>query len=370
MLNRRAFLAALAAGSARRLWPAPASPAPGLIYAGTLSRKVLVLDEAQEKVVGEIPLQTGVPRGLRLSSDRQKIYVQTLLHSGIEVIDLGTRKLVNHFTLDEGNRRWWFRGFVSDPQDKVLYTVSHARVKQTDRFDIEKPSFLAIDIAQGKITRTVEYPKEESNAFLGGSLRVSPDGKYLYHFRDNVLVFDTTDFKLVEKIELSKPDYPGMENINLGPGDDPHDDPGMVTALFNSTDPIVHRRVFGIAKIDLTKRTFDFSPVGPSTTGMHILRLTPDRKTGYTFAFYDAHGNRRAEFWVFDMATKQIVKRVEYPGYPGFGFTLSGTGKEIYISGSYPFIDIYEAATLKLKKQLDVNTDLTTNLLVVPPRAG
>lgn len=370
MMNRRSFLAALAAGSTTRLWPAPAAPGPGLIYAGTLNHKVIVIDEAQEKVVDQIALETGVPRGLRLSSDKKRIYVQTPLHSGVEVIDLASHKLVNHFTLDEGNRRWWFRGFAPDPEDKFIYTVGHARVKLVDRFDIEKPKFLVIDIAQRKLAKTVDYPKDEANAFLGGNIRFSPDGKYLYHFRDNILIFNTADFKLEEKIELSKPQYPGMESINLGPGDDPHDEPGVVTALFNSTDPIVHRRVFGIAKVDLAKRTFDFTPVGPSTTGMHILRLTPDRKTGYTFAFYDNLGNRRAEFWVFDMTTNQIVKRVEYPGYPGFGFTLSSTGQDIYINGSYPFIDVYEAATLKQKKQLDVNTDLTTNLVVVPPRAA
>ncbi len=367
MIDRRTFLGLAAASLAGR---AKAQKIPTLLYVGSLNHKVLVIDEGQEKVVDQIPLQTGVPRGLTPSQDKKKLYVSTPLHSGIEVIDLASRKVTNQFTLDEGNRRYWFRGFTPDPQDRVLYTVLHARVKQIDRFEIEKPKFAVIDLAQQKIAKTFDFPKEEETRFHFGSLRVSPDGKYLYQFRENLLIFDTTDFKLVEKIELSKPQYPGMETINLGPGDDPHDEPGMVTALFNSTDPIVHHRIFGIAKVDLARRTFDFTPVGPSTTGMQVLRVTPDHKTGYTFAFYDRLGNTRIEFWVFDMESRKLVKRVEYPGSPGFRFTLSGDGKDIYLSGSYPIVEIWDAATFKLKKTIDVNTDLTTGMVVVPARAG
>src|SRR5712692_1472880 len=365
MMRRREFLPLLAAGLAP---PRPARPAGAatLLYAGALNKKVLVLDESQEKVVDQIPLQTGVPRGIKLSHDKKKLYVTTPLHGGIEIIDLASRKITNHFQLDEGNRRVWFRGIEPDPQDRLIYAIVGARIKQNAAYEIEKPKIAIIDPAQQKIVRSVEYPKEEATAFLGGGLRVSPDGKYLYHFERNILIFDTTDFKVVEKIELSKPPFPWMDTLNVYPGDDPHDEPGMVTALFNSADPIVRRRVFGIAKIDLAKRTFDFTPVGPSTTGMAGLRLSPDRKTGYTFAFYDSLGNARAEFWVFDMATRKIARRAEYPGSVGFRFALSGSGKEIYVHGSVPFIDIYDTATFKLKKTLDVNADLTTGMVVVP----
>jgi len=341
-------------------------PAETLIYAGAFGKQIIVFDEAQEKIIGRVPLQTGIPRGLILSHDKKKLYVTTPLHTGIEVLDLATRKVVNHFTLDEGNRRIRIRGIAPDPKDSVLYAIIVVAEKKIDRFELEPPKFVVIDLAQKKIVKTVDYPKEEASAFLGGGLRVSPDGKYLYHFRDNVLIFDTTDFKLVEKIELSKPQYPGMETINLGFGDDPHDEPGMLTALFNSTDPVVHRRVFGIARFDLTRRTFDFTPVGPSTTGMAGLRLTPDRKTGYTVAFRDSLGNRRCEFWVFDMATRKLVKMVEFPGPINFRFTLSGDGRQIYIYGSAPAVEIYDAGTLQLKKTIDVNADLTTGLVVVP----
>ena len=59
-------------------------------------------------------------------------------------------------------------------------------------------------------------------------------------------------------------------------GDDPHDQPGMVTAVFNSTDPIIHNHVFGIAQVNLATRDVDFTPIGPQTTFMTGLKLSAD----------------------------------------------------------------------------------------------
>ena len=47
-----------------------------------------------------------------------------------------------------------------------------------------------------------------------------------------ILIFDTTDFKLVQKIELAKPaEFGEMETVSVTVGDDPYDKPGMVTRV-------------------------------------------------------------------------------------------------------------------------------------------
>ena len=359
-MRRRTFLSLLAASAAR---PAPAGGS--LFYAGALSKKLIVFDETQEKVVDQIPVETGVPRRLRLSYDRKKIYVSTPLKNGIEVVDMATHKVVNHFVLDEANRRVNFGGHAPDPQDRLLYGSVTISTKQTDRFEIEKPKLAVVDLAQQKIVKTAEAPMVDDRPAVNGAYRVSPDGKYLYLFGEDVRIFDIADLKLLDTIELSKPLYPGMASIGFGFREDPLEDPGTVTGLFNSTDPVVRRSIFGIARFDLNKRIFDFTPVGPSAGGMFGLQLTPDKKTGYTIASHGDLGNRRSEFWVFDMATRKVIKRVEFEAPPS-GFTLSGDGRSIYLHGSVPVIDVWDAATLKQRKTIDVNADLTTGLLVVP----
>ena len=91
---RFALLFSLAAFAARPQNP-PASTG-NLMYVGTLSKNILVVDEAQEKVVDQIPLHTGTPNGLTLSYDKKKIYVSTW-QDGIEVLDLASRKVTQHF---------------------------------------------------------------------------------------------------------------------------------------------------------------------------------------------------------------------------------------------------------------------------------
>lgn len=370
-IHRFCSVVAISALLALAQTPPPKAKLGAMIYVGALSKEILAIDEEQEKVVDRIPLQTGVPRNLVLSFDRKKIYVQTVKDSGIEVVDLAARKVINHFILNEGNRKLRIHGLAAEPQDRVLYAAFTAAVKQADRFELEKPKFAVIDLAQKKITKTVDFPKDDDSIFSAfGGYRVSPDGKFLYVFRENIHIYDTSDFKLVEKIELSKPldPYPWMQTVNLGPGDDPHDEPGVVTSVFNATDPIVRRSIFGIARVDLSRRSFDFTPVGPATTGMAGLRLTPDRKIGYTVAFLGSGGNRRTEFWVFDMPTRKLVNRVEFGGPINFRFTLAGSGRQLYIYGTSPFMEIYDAATLKLRKTIEVNADMTTGLIVVPSR--
>jgi hypothetical protein len=344
--------------------------AQALLYIGAWPKQILVIDEAQQKVVDHIQLETGTPRHIEISYDRKKLFATTWEHSGVEVIDLATRKVVNHFLLNQGNRKVHFFGFTSDPQDKVLYATINAAVKQVDRFEIEPTKFAVIDLAQQKITKTVDYPKEEEGIFgRFAGLRVSPDGKHLYQFRENVLIFDTTDFKLEEKIELAKPQFPGMERVGVWANNDPADDPGIMHTTFNATDPVVHRPTFGIARVDLARRNFDFTPIGPATFGMMGLAVTPDHKTGYTVAFiHDNPGNRRCEFWVFDLVARRLVKKVEFPARTRFDFAISSTGKQLFIFTAGPTIEIYDADTLQPQKTIELQADVTTDLVVVPAK--
>ncbi|MFN7930836.1 MAG: hypothetical protein U0Y68_23505 [Blastocatellia bacterium] len=348
---------------------APRASNGAMLYTGTWQRTILVIDEAQGKVVDQIQLNTGTPAGLSLSYDKKKIYVFTTTN-GIEVIDLATRKVINSFVLSEGERIVRLRGFAPDPTDQFLYTTINVAVKKIDRFEIEKPKFAIVDLAQKKITKTFDFPREFDSPFgFQANYRVSPDGKLLYVFKEDVLIFDLKDFKQIDKIELSKPPHPGVFPVQIGGGGDPNDDPSVINTVFNATDPVVRRRIFGLARLDLNTRKLDFTPIGPATTGMTGLQLSPDRKTGYTVAFNGSGATRRTEFWVFDLDARKLVKKQEFDSRSRFQFTLSGDGKQLYIHGAGPTIECYDAQTFKLQRVLTFDGDITTGLLVVKPRA-
>ncbi|MFN0121660.1 MAG: YncE family protein [Blastocatellia bacterium] len=348
--------------------PVPAQNKSGTLYVGTWQRTVLAIDEAQGKVVDQIQLNTGTPQSLSLSYDKKRLLVSTW-NNGIEVIDLATRKVINSFTLSEGERIVRMRGFAADPTDQFLYATINVAVKKIDRFEIEKPKFAVIDLAQKKITTPYDFPKEHDTPFgFMAGYRVSPDGKLLYVFKEDVLIFDLADFKQVDKIELSKPQHPGSFPVRISGGDEVNDQPGIVTSVFNATDSVVRRRIFGIARLDLNTRKLDFTAIGPATTGMTGLHLTPDRKTGYTVAFNGNGATRRTEFWVFDIDAHKLVNKHEFDSRSRFSFSLSSDGKQLYIHGAGPTIECYDAANFALKRIITLDGDMTTNLLVLRPR--
>src|SRR5215469_7419648 len=120
----------------------------GTLFLGAYPDSVLVVDEAKGQIVDRIHLTTGLPTSLRLSFDRKKIYVTTNDHSGMEVLDIATRKIISHFELNTPTKHYRFNGGTPDPQDKLFYTVTTEIEKQADRYEIDKPKYTVIDLAQ------------------------------------------------------------------------------------------------------------------------------------------------------------------------------------------------------------------------------
>src|SRR6266404_2053747 len=253
------------------------TPSGQLMYVGTLDKKLLVIDEAQEEVVGEIPLG-GIPRVTALSADKKKLHIfstQMLL----ETVDLESRKVITTFSLNDPRTRLRiqanapavlegggarFSGIAVDPAGRYLYTTMRNVVKELDQFRIDPPQFVAIDLQEKKIAKAWPFPKDINQGFgFNATYKVSADGKRLYVFQEDILVFDLDRFKQIDKIDLAQPPFPGASPYRLAASDDPFEAPDSVTSVFTAVDPIVHKGTMGVAHIDLTTRKVDYFPIGP-----------------------------------------------------------------------------------------------------------
>ena len=338
-----------------------------LIFFGTWPHNVIVFDSAAEKIVGNIDLKTDAPRALILSPDKKKLYASTLNDNSIVTIDIASSAVTSSFSLNSGNQIVRLIGLAPDPGGNYLYGLATFVTRQIDHYDVSPPKIVVIDLAAKKISRTGDLPKDEGPFGFRNSMKLSPDGKLLYIFRHNILVFDTSSFELVKKVDLAKPQAPGIENVSLGILDDPNELPGKVTSVFSSSDPYVHREVFGIGVIDLARLSFDFSPVGPMNAGnMMPLYLTPDRKTGYTVAINGDPGNRRCEFWAFDITTRKLIRKREFDGRTRFYFGVSADGSKLLIYGAGYEVDVYDAQTFEFRSNIAAPGDMTTNMVALP----
>jgi hypothetical protein len=342
--------------------------AKATLYLGTWPNQVLAIDESTYQIVKKIALKTDVPRNLVLTADRSKLIATTIKDTGIEIIDLTKGEVVDSWTLGNSSTRVSMAGLAVDPTGNLIYANITTSKKLIDRWDVGSPKLAAIDLTQHKIVKEVDIPAEDrprGGGYRGGNYRVSPDGKFLYQFEAVVNIYDTSTLKKVQTIELSKPLFPGMENITFAPEVDPNDDGNTLTGIFNTQDPVVHRRVFGIATFRLNERKFNFTPVGPAADGVSNIRFTPDHKKAYAVAISGTHGDRHCEFWGIDVPDNKLVKRQEFACRPRFSFSSSSTGDALFIYAAGFELEVYDAATMNLKKTINMDADITTQMVTV-----
>jgi DNA-binding beta-propeller fold protein YncE len=360
------------------------TPSSPLMYVGTLDKKLLILDENKEAVVGEIQLG-GIPRTLALSADKKKLHIVTTLML-LETVDLEAKKVISSFSLsdprsrvriqanapnilDAGNGAR-FSGIAVDPEGRYLYTTMRNVVKELDQYRIDPPQFVAIDLQEKKIAKAWPFPKDINQGFgFNATYKVSADGKRLYVFQEDILVFDLETFKLIDKIELAQPPFPGASPYRLAASDDPFEAPDSVTSVFTSVDAIVHKGTMGLAKIDLTTRKVDYFPIGPLLP-MQQFQLSPDRKFGYSvMPKISTGGNRESEWWVWDLQNHKVINKKNLDARPtGLRFAVSSDGKKLYFYGNAT-IEVFDAATLESKKVVYLNKDTTTTLITLPQQS-
>ena len=376
MIRARAWLAValgvggltLTVGGVGAQKPAPPLTLNGgdhLMYIGTYAGTIQVFDEANEAKIAEIKLQTGIPRALTLSQSRTKFYVLDALTEKVEIVDIPTRTTLSTFTLSEGNKRVRIRGMQVDPLERFLILLTRSATKQIDRYEISDIAMQFYDLSQKKITRTIPWPRGEEREFV--NIRFSPDGKLLYFFGEDVLILETTNFTEVDTWPLSRPIEPGLGRVNFGSVDDFNEDPGFFTGLFTTQDPIQNRRIMSIGRVNLVAKTIDLTPIGPAE-GVSFA-LTLDRKRAYGLVQGGGSATQpigRYEFWAFDVAQRKLLNRTPFDGRPRMALRVSSNGKLLYVYQAGATIDVYEAASYKKLRTIEMNADQTTTLYILP----
>ncbi|HKB12208.1 MAG TPA: hypothetical protein VKD69_16215 [Vicinamibacterales bacterium] len=376
MLKRIVVSAALLAAALALAGAAPVKliGGNGTLYIGGWPNRIFVIDEATEKVTGTIEVTTagppkgGPPRSMVLSKDRKRFYLTNSLEQ-IEVLDLATRKSIDHFSVSEGpNKRTYIRGMMPDPLDRFLIMVLKVVEKKIDRYEVGPPKMVVYDLKQHKITRTVPWPNGEERENM--NVMFSPDGKLLYFFADDVLIYETTEFKQVDTWELSRPIEEGFGRFDFGPRDTTYEEPGFYSGIFTVKDTVQNRDIMGVARVNLAAKSFDFWAIGPAMplpVGARPVSfsLAPDRKRAYGLLQEIGH----YEFWTFDLERHNLVK-TEFDGRPRMALRTSTNGKLLYVYQAGNTIDLYDASNYKYLRTITLDADETTDLITVPGEAG
>jgi hypothetical protein len=340
-----------------------AAGSEGTFYIGTYAGNIAIIDEATEKAIGQIPLKNGIPGALQPSDDRTRFYITDATQEKVEIVDRVKRESIDTFTLSQDRTKARIWSLQPDPHDKYLILQYRNYTLLNDRWDIGAMTLAQYDLASHKITRTIPWPKNQERD--GAGIIFSPDGKLMYMFGDDILIYETTNFTEVDKWDLSRPLEEGSGRVNLGGLDPFSDEPGFYTGLLTMNDPLQNRRIMGIGRVDLVKKKIDFHPVGPAQ-GLGFT-VTRDHKRAYGL-FRDIG---EYQFWTFDLETYRVINRTPFRGRPRMALRASSDGKTIYIYQAGNTIDLYDSTTFKLLRTITLDGDMTRLLLFPPPaRAG
>ena len=337
----------------------------GTIFLGGYSGHLTAIDEATEKVVTQIPLKTGPPFVVRLSLDRSRFYVQSANQEHVEVVDVASRKSLDSFTLSDANRHVRAMAFDVDPDHHTLVMIARTDTKRIDRWEIGPREFIQYDLNAHKVVREVPWQGETEPQYYM-DMRFSPNGKLLYVFADEVLIFDAATLQQVDSWNLSLPNEPGLGRFDPGESDESADQPGSFTGLFTRPDPITKRRQLGIGKVNLSEKNMDFFELGPAPrAGSFSFAIGADRARAYML--WREIGNY--QLWTVDMAAKRVLSRVPFNGRPRVAVRSSSNGKVVYLYEAGNTIDLYAADGFKYMRTIRLDADMMYGTFYVLPSA-
>jgi hypothetical protein len=351
--------ALLAVGVSAQKKAQPLTGGSGTLYVGTYAGNILVIDEASEKVAGDIKLKTGIARSLSLSEDRTKFLVLDSTLQQLEIVDIERRATLDSFTLSEPNKRVRIRGVALDPLSRFVILLTRTATKLIDRWEIGPSTMLQYDLSAHKVIRTIPWPKGEESEFM--DVRFSPDGKLMYFFGEDVVIYDTIDFREIDTWEISKPVEVGAGRIDFGSTDDFNEERGFFTGVFFMQDPVQKRRLMGVGRVNLAAKEIDFFTLGPAQARI-AFALAPGRQKGYGLL----QDIGRYEFWTFDLVGRKVQSRTEFAGRPRMALSVSTNGKLLYVWQAGNTIDVHDAATYRYLRTITLDADTTTRLFVIP----
>ncbi|HBO89974.1 MAG TPA: hypothetical protein DD460_04430 [Acidobacteria bacterium] len=332
----------------------------GTLYVGGYAHKIYVIDEATEEVVREIPVSIGMPRRLAISTDRERFFMFDTTFENFEIINVASGESLDTVSMSDSNTTVRIRGFVVDPQERYVIFQVRPATKLIDRFEIGAMKLVKYDLTTHAVEQEIDWPNGKEVERL--NMLFSPDGSLLYFFADEVVIYETNNFTEVDRWDMSESGEDGVGPFRFGARDQVNEEPGFFTGLFTVPSAVQGDRLMGVARVNLLEKAVEyFYTLGPAT-GVSF-SLAPDRTKAYGLLSEIGH----SEFWTFDLESRRLGPRKPFAGRPRMALKTSSNGKLLYIYQAGQTIDVYEATTYQYLRTIDLEADMTTALLVIPP---
>jgi DNA-binding beta-propeller fold protein YncE len=330
---------------------------PNVFIAGIWPNQIIFFDQTTDAFTDGLRLRHGAVTGSGSHTpDKRLFYVITDRMESIEVIDAVRQEVVDEIKLSTPEKRIrFFSVFPNNDGSKVYLNVNVVQL-QTDRFIQEhEVDIMVYDLGAREVVNSFKFPKEVVGA-RRPALHVSPDGSSLYVIGRDLYELDAATGEVKRKKVLSKPllaGYGELRGLNLT-----ETEPGTFYGIYRTVDPVLKKRIFGVAKLDLYDMNVSTFELGPQLK-VGRFALSPDGKRGYAGL---------SDMVVIDMETQRVILKKEKfeRGRTNNSMIVGHDGTKLYVSGVGDTVWVYDTATLELIKTVYAGGDFMMPPVEIP----
>jgi hypothetical protein len=329
---------------------------------GVWPNELRLLDEATEKVVGQIQLRYGAVTGYGRTPhtpDFKRLFYITDRMEAVEVVDPASRQVVDELRLSTAARRVRILGVSPFPDGSALILRIVAVGMDIDRFEAEDAEYVVYDLNDRQVKDNFHLPSEIRTSFTS-PLPFASDGKTFFAFGRDVFEISVSTHEVVSRIRLATPLEAGYGALR--PAELYSPEPGVFYGLSTTTDPVLRKQMTGVLRLDLERREASNFEIGPEIDA-NVFALSPDGKTGYAGL---------KDLVKIDMASHRItaMKKGFLQGRAATVLIVSGDGTKLFVTGIGDAIQVVDAESLEVKRTIQLGRDLMANPLPLPAGMG
>ncbi len=191
------------------------------------------------------------------------------------------------------------------------------------------------------------------------SLFVPKDPNRLIAWGKDVYFIDLAKRQVVETFPMRTGLTPDQAPMDTLPFFNQFEQSGIVSMPYFATNPLTHKMVVGMVNLDLDTDKLDLFELGPAIP-LYSSVISPDHSRGYMVM---------NQLVAVDLKQKKIAE-VQDTDRTTYVINISRDGKKVYLPSAGPYLNVYDAQSLKLIHRIDLPGDPSSSQFrALPPGA-
>lgn len=314
---------------------------------------LLVIDTATDQIIAQIPTKGRSPKEVVPSPDGKHVFLDTDGRALIEVVNIPGRKVEEVINLAQPGIKINIFGIAVSRKGDRLFAHIRPVKELPDELVAMPPEIWSIDLATHEKKKIMDAP----DAVV--SLYVPADPNHLIAWGRDIYIIDLAQRRVVKTLPMRTGLPPDQAPMDTLPFFNQYEQSGIVSMPYYATNPLSHKLVLGMVNMDVDTGKLDLFELGPPIP-LYSSVISPDRKRAYMVM---------TQLVVVDLEQRRILE-VRDTERTGYVINLSRDGKKLYLPSAGPFVDVYDAQTLKIIHRIELPGDPSSSQLrALPPGA-